>query len=796
MLLSALTEKKVPPGEKVTGGQVEGTRQMSGMLYRVGRACVARRWLVVAVWLLVLVAAGAGMKLGGGQLDNTFTIPGSPSQTALNQVKQDFPAAGGTSAQIVFQARGGTTVSSPANASAVQRATAQAAKAPQVAAVIPAQQSHLISKDGTTAIATVQYKAAGSALDSGSLTALRNIASAADSGTLTAQAGGQAFASNASSGEGSSEVTGLLIAFAVLMIALASVVAAGMPLLTAVAGVATSLLALHGLAAALPVSSTAVTLAVMIGLAVGVDYALFILSRHRAQLAAGMAPAESAAVAAGTAGTAVVFAGTTVIIALAALAVAGIPFLTVMGLSGAGAVLAAVLIASTLLPAVFGIAGSRLTPRPGSRAARLAARAAQAAEDRSARPTMGARWLAAVTRHPVRALAATVVTLGIIAVPAAQLSLALPDNGAAAAGSSQRQAFDMVSKSFGPGYNGPLLVLAHLNLAGGGAPAAEREADAVAAELKGLPGVSAVSPPQIDKAGTTALINVVPDTAPSDPATSKLVTTIRGQAPAIARATGAATAVTGTTAIDVDVSARLSSAMLPFAAIVAGLCLLLLLLVFRSLLVPVKAAAGFLLSVGASFGAVVAVFQWGWLARLLGVPATGPVASFLPIIVMAVLFGLAMDYEVFLASRIREDHTRTGDPRHAIVAGGAASARVVVAAAVIMTCIFASFILSSDPIIKPIAFGLAVGVACDALLVRMTAVPAVLALAGKSAWYLPRWLGRLLPNLDIEGASLQRCQAAQPTEAGHGADGQGRDIDTVSFPSHGDSFTATGVRPD
>jgi RND superfamily putative drug exporter len=725
---------------------------MSGVLYRLGRACYARRWLVLAVWVLVLAGAGAGMKLGGGQLDNTFTIPGSQSQNALNQVKHDFPDSGGTSAQLVFQARGGSTVNSPANARAIQRALSEASTAPQVAAVVPPGKSHLVTRDGKTAIATVQYKVAGTALDSGSLGALTHIASAADSGTLTAQAGGQAFAGN-KSGSGSSEAIGLLIAFAVLAIALASLAVAGMPLLTAITGVVTSVLALRGLAA-LSVSDTAVTLAVMIGLAVGVDYALFILSRHRAQLAAGMTPGESAAVAAGTAGTAVVFAGCTVIIALAALSVVGIPFLTVMGLSAAGTVLAAVLIANTLLPAIFGIAGLRLAPKPGSRAARLARRAAQAGTG-GMRPTRGARWLAAVSRHPVAALAGTVIVLGVLAIPAARLTLALPDNGSAATGSSQRVAFDTVSSTFGPGYNGPLLVLSDIKPSASPA-AARQEATAVAAELKAFPGVTAVTPPQLDAAHTAALIEVVPASAPSAPATATLVTTIRDQAGAIARATGADISVTGTTAIGVDVSARLSSATLPFAAIVVGLSVLLLLLVFRSLLVPVKAAAGFLLSVGASFGAVVAVFQWGWLAGLLGVPAAGPVASFLPIIVMAVLFGLAMDYEVFLASRIREDYVRTGDPRHAIVAGGAASARVVVAAALIMTFIFASFILSSDPIIKPIAFGLAVGVACDALLVRMTAVPAVLALAGRHAWYLPRWLGRLLPNLDIEGAGLQR----------------------------------------
>ena len=726
---------------------------MSGVLYRIGRACYARRWAVVVIWLVVLVAAGAAAKIAGGQLDNSFTVPGSPSQTALDQVKRDFPDAGGTSAQLVFQARRGTTVNSQQNVAAISQALSKARSSPQVAAVIPAQKSHLVSSNGTTEIATVQYRVSASALQDGTLGALSRIGASADSSTLSVHAGGQAF-SSLSSGSGSSEAAGLLIALAILAVALTSLVVAGMPLLTALAGVGISVLALHGLSAALSVSSTAVTLAVMIGLAVGVDYALFVLSRHRAQLAAGLDPGESSARAVGTAGTAVVFAGSTVIIALAALSVIGIPFLTVMGLSAAGTVLAAVLIATTLLPAIFGIAGSRLAPRPGSRAARLASRTARAADaPGGAPPTRGARWLAAVSKRPAAALTAGVLVLAALALPALRLSLALPDNGSAAQGSSQRIAFGTVSDTFGPGYNGPLLVLAHLSNEPGGA-AGMQQADAVAARLQSLGDIAEVAPPQVDQAGTAALIEVIPASAPSAGATATLVKTMRQRAGTISRGTGVSISVTGTTAIDTDVSARLSAALLPFASIVVGLSLLLLMLVFRSLIVPVKAAIGFLLSVGASLGSVVAVFQWGWLAGPLGVPATGPLASFLPIVMMAVLFGLAMDYEVFLVSRIREDYTRTGNPRHAIVAGGAAAARVVVAAALIMTGIFASFLFSGDATIKSLALALAVGVACDALIVRMTIGPAVLALAGKHAWSIPRWLGRVLPDLDIEGSSL------------------------------------------
>jgi RND superfamily putative drug exporter len=742
---------------------------MSRVLHAIAHWCFAHRWLVVALWLLVLVAGAAGAKVSGGTLDNTFTIPGSQSQAALDQVQRDFPAAAGTSAQLVFRATDGSTLASPANAAAMRRTLAQAATAPQVAAVISPQAAHLVTPDGKTGIATVEYRVSSGDLQNGSVTALTNLSRAANSGTLAVSAGGPALSAKAAS-TGTSDITGLMVALVVLAVTLGSLLAAGMPLITAIGGVAVALLGLRGLAAVTSISSTAVTLAVMIGLAVGIDYALFIMTRHRAQLVAGLDAAASAALAVGTAGTAVVFAGCTVIIALAALSVVGIPFLTVMGLAAAGTVLLAVLIAITLVPAIFGLLGTRLTPRPGSRAARLAERTAHAGDAgggqrRGIRPTLGARWLGGITRHPVVALAGSVLVLLALAVPALKLSLALPDNGYAATGTTQRTAFDTVSADFGPGFNGPLLVLADLGHPATPAAAAHT-ADGVAARLQAFPGVTAVSAPQLDRAGTAALIQVVPATAPSASATAGLVTDIRGQAGAIERATGASVAVTGTTAINVDVSAKLSSALAPFAAIVVGLSLLLLMIVFRSFLVPVKAAAGFLLSIAASFGATVAVFQWGWLAGLLGVPAAGPVVSFLPIIVIAVLFGLAMDYEVFLATRIREDYVHGGDPQRAIVTGGGASARVVVAAAIIMTSIFASFVLPDDAIIKPIAFALAIGVACDALLVRMTAVPAVLALAGRKAWYLPRWLDRLLPNLDVEGASLGQPPATAEPSSG------------------------------
>jgi RND superfamily putative drug exporter len=542
-----------------------------------------------------------------------------------------------------------------------------------------------------------------------------------------------------------------------------------MNLLIALVGVAIGLTGLLALSGAITLSSTAPTLALMIGLAVGIDYTLFILSRHRSQLATGMAPEESAGRATGTAGSAVVFAGLTVVIALSGLSVVGIPFLTVMGLGAAGTVLVSMLVALTLVPALMGFAGARLTPKPGSRAARRE----EALAEHAGAParTGGARWAQLVTRRPALTVVATLAALLVVSIPALQLRLALPDAGSAAEDSPERQAYDAVSEFFGPGVNGPLLVFVD-----GLDPAtAEQTAGAVAAEIGGVPSGAAgqftgglddvvYAVPQLLADGTSAIVQVVPESGPQDEATSTLVADIRDLAPELEQRTGATEiAVTGQTAVAIDVSDRLAGALLPFALVVVGLALILLLLVFRSILVPIKAALGFLLSVGASFGAVVAVFQWGWAMDLLGVPATGPVISFMPILLMAVLFGLAMDYEVFLVSRMREEYVHGAEPREAVVAGMRHAARVVVAAALIMLAVFASFVHIEDVTVKAIAFGLAVGVLVDAFVVRMTLVPAVLALLGRSAWWLPRWLDRLLPDLDVEGAKLTQAEHAERT---------------------------------
>jgi putative drug exporter of the RND superfamily len=731
---------------------------MASLLARLGRASFRHRGLVSVAWLAVLGTVVALLLTLGNSFDDEFTIPGSESQEALDQLAAASPGAAGVGAQIVFVAPDGQTVADPAVAAVIEQVVAEAQRAPQVASVVSPFASQAVTPDGGAALATVQYDVPRELLDETSLDALQETTAVAEEAGLEVAVGGNAFGTTGVT-IGATEFIGVAVAVLVLVLTFGSLLAAGMNLLTAIVGIGVGMGGLLLTSNVVTLSSSAPTLALMIGLAVGIDYTLFILSRHRTQLATGMDPEESAARATGTAGSAVVFAGLTVVIALSGLAVVGIPFLTVMGVGAAGTVLVAVLVALTLLPALLGFAGPRLAPRPGSRAARR--ELADAQESTGAGGSMGARWTRLITRRPLLTVLAVLAGLVALAVPAPQLQLALPDNSTAAPESPERQAYDLISDNFGPGLNGPLVVLvSDLDPA-----TAEQAVGSIAVAIGGTPtgtpgefqgGLDdvAFAQPTLLPDGTTAIVTVIPESGPQAEETNALVADLRDLAPDLEEQTGADLAVTGQTAVAIDVSDRLGDALLPFAVVVVGLALVLLLLVFRSILVPIKAAVGFLLSVGASFGAVVAVFQWGWFDDVLGVPATGPVISFLPVLLMAVLFGLAMDYEVFLVSRMREEYVHGAEPREAVVTGARHAARVVVAAALIMFSVFASFVTIEDVIVKAIALGLAVGILVDAFLVRMTLVPAVLALLGRSAWWLPRWLDRALPDLDVEGARL------------------------------------------
>jgi RND superfamily putative drug exporter len=717
-------------------------------LQRLARLAFRRRRAFLATWLLIIVAVLGCHVAVGSAINSDFTIPGSSSQNALDQLQKTLPPAAGTSAQIVFQSPAGTSITDARYRAAVEATLDHAKRAPQVAAVVDPFTSKAISRDGRSALATIEYTVTRPHLDSASLPALVTATKPSQRAGLIAHVGGSAYGSGESK-SGASTAAGAVIAFVILFITFGSVVAAGLPLLTALAGLAVGVSGVYLASNIATVSSTAPSLALMIGLAVGIDYSVFILSRYRSELAAGRAPQDAIGAALGTAGSAVVFAGVTVFIALAGLAVVGIPFLTVMGFSAAGAVAIAVLVALTLLPAVAGFAGHRLTPRPDSRAARR--------ERPGAAAVMGERWARFVTRHPLRTVAVVVIALLVLAIPTLSLRLALADNGSAASNTTQRQAYDLISKEFGPGFNGPLTVLVEAHPGTHPTTAAR----AVAATVKALPDVVTVTPPVLGNDRRTAVVSAIPRSGPHDSATTDLVHAIRTRAAAMAATDGAAVSVTGPTAVGIDVSNRLSSSLLPFAALVVGLSLVLLLIKFRSIVVPIKAALGFLLSIGASLGAVVAVFQWGWAQTVVGAASTGPVISFLPIILIAVLFGLAMDYEVFMVSRIREAYLETDDPSGAVIRGGRQATRIVTAAALIMFSVFASFVRTPDATLKTIAFGLGVGVLVDAFAVRMTLVPAVLALLGRRSWWLPRRLDRALPNLDVEGIAPSSPSAAR-----------------------------------
>ncbi len=615
-----------------------------------------------------------------------------------------------------------------------------------------------VSDDGRHALSQVQLDIPLDELDDATVAELEKATELPGTSSLDVHLGGSLFA-NKKLEMSWVEGLGVLLALVVLAVTFGSLLAAGMPIVTAVVGVGVAMAGILTVAAVTQINTSTPTLALMIGLAVGIDYALFIVSRHRGQLAQGMAVAESVARSLATAGSAVIFAGTTVVIALCGLVVAQIPFLTVMGLAAAGAVAVAVAVAVTLVPALLGLAGERLRPRQGSRAARHSVVAADETH------TVGARWVRLVTRLPALTVAVVVGLLLVMALPAKDLALGLPDNGTAAPGSGERITYDLVSEAYGPGFNAPLLVTVDII----------RTRDPIGVmkdlgrDLGELDGVRAVALTTPNRKADLGIVQIVPEHAQTDPATADLVREIRDRADTLEQRYGVTDLqVTGHTAVTIDVSDRLRGALLPFALVVVGLSLLLLMVLFRSVAVPVKATLGYLLSVGASFGVVVAVFQWGWLAEAMNVTKVGPVISFLPILLMGVLFGLAMDYEVFLVSRMREEYVHTRDARRAITVGFTSSARVVTAAAVIMISVFAAFIPHSDMSVKPIALGLAVGVFVDAFLVRMTLVPAVLALLGDRAWWLPRRLDDALPELDVEGAGLEHHLEHEAWVRAHG----------------------------
>ncbi|GAA4622660.1 MMPL family transporter [Cellulomonas oligotrophica] len=714
---------------------------MSLALYRLGHAVGRHRLLVVVAWAVLLLVVLGLARTHGGEYDDDFSIPGTESEQGMDVLAERFgTAAAGASAQVLYR---GEDVTAPDAWAAVEASLAAVEAVDGVAGVTAAEKVDVTAAHDA-ALATVQLEDAEPS--DATLDALRD-AAVVDTAGVTSTVGGNAYGGGGAGASHTAEAVGLGVALVVLALTFGSLVAAGLPILTALLGVAATIAGLQLAASAATISTTTPSFASMLGLAVGIDYALFVLSRHRAQLADGVEPRESMARALGTAGSAVVFAGATVVVSLVGLVVVGIPVLTWMGLGGALAVTLAVAAALTLLPAVALLLGTRLRPRERR------PRAPRTHPARAGRPSLAARWVALVTRVPVLTVVLVVLGLGAAALPAADLQLALTGGQGGEPGTPERAHADAVADAFGAGSAAPLLITA--DILGGDDPRATVEDLAAAVgDVDGVVEVTAATP---NAAADTALVRLVPPGGASDPATVDLVHRLREAAPAIEAQTGATDLlVTGSTAVTIDVQELLADAVVPFGATVVGLSLVLLALVFRSVAVPLKATVGFLLSVGASLGAIVAVFQWGWGADLVGVAEPGPVVSFLPVLVIGVLFGLAMDYEMFLVSRMREEYTHHGDARGAVLAGFTHSAPVVAAAALIMVAVFAAFVPGGSTTLQAIAFGLAVGVLVDAFVVRMTLVPAVLVLLGDRAWWMPGWLARRLPVVDVEGEAVVR----------------------------------------
>jgi RND superfamily putative drug exporter len=758
---------------------------MTLALYRLGRAAVRRRRLVLAAWVAAAVAVIGLASAFGGTPTDSFEIPGVEAQRAFDVLEDEFPAAAGTSAQLVFEAEGGAdaTLAEGAGAAAVEAAVADVADQPDVLVVTELQ----YSDDDRIAYADVQYSEPTPDIREEAFARLEaTAASVADTGAARLELGGDLPSAAVEPEFGAQELIGIGVAMIVLLVAFGSFVAMGLPIGLALLGLMTSMGFIGLIAAVVEVSSAAPTIASMIGLGVGIDYALFIVTRHRENLQAGMTVEEAAARAIATSGAAVLFAGITVMIAITGLAIAGITLVTIMGLTAALSVAVMVAVSLTLLPALLGFAGRKVAGNglrlPGRRRRAAAAATGTGTQPAAARETLWHRWGTHVAAHPWRYLVSGVAVLVLLTSPILSLRLGSPDNGTQAESLTTRQAYDLLADGFGAGFNGPFLLSVELH---GDAAGDEGFLDDLSAAIAEDPGVESVSPARLNETGTAAVMQVIPTTSPQAKATTDLVHHLRDDVvpPVVASAdVGAGDGdgadavevhVGGQTALFVDMSDKVQSRLPWFIGAVLVLSVLLLTVVFRSIAVPLKAAVMNLLSIGSAYGVIVAVFQWGWLRDVVGVETTIPIISFLPMMLFAILFGLSMDYEVFLLSRVREEYLHHKDNDRAVVEGIAATGRVITSAALIMISVFAAFVLSHDPTVKMFGLGLATAVLIDATIVRVVLVPATMKLLGDWNWWVPRWLDRILPRFDIEGG------AGLPAPEMEDGVGRDEDRDTV-----------------
>jgi RND superfamily putative drug exporter len=723
---------------------------MTKVLYSLGRFSVRHRVVVLGVWLVVAIALVAVSHQTGDNTNNNLSLPGTGSQHATNVMAKPFPNQSNGSSPIVIHAKSGKLTDSK-YASAVNNAAAQVAKEPFVASVVnplTSQGASALSKDQSTGYLSVTTSVNPNTLSIDQAQDIIDGADPAKAAGLEVQTGGQLGQKVSTPSTESSELIGIIAAMVILTFTFGTIVAMVLPILTAIFALASTLAIVRLLGHVVSVPTVAPTLATMIGLGVGIDYALFIVTRHfRGLNKQGLEVDESIARAVATSGGAVFFAGATVTIALASLSVAGIPLVTTMGLMAAIAVVVAVLGALTLLPALLALIGLHINS--------LRVRNRHP-ESHPSEGGLWAKWAHEIASYPWVAGVAALAILIPLTIPLLSLTLGQQDTAALSTSTTARQAYDLISDNFGQGVNGPLLIAVTLGSpAQGGAN--DPRLQTLQKDIKSTKGVATVTPAQVDKAGTTAFFNVIATTGPAETQTADLVSTLRDSTiPSAEKGTNMRAYVGGQTAAYVDLASKISSKLPLQIAVVIVLAFLLLILAFRTVVVPAQAALMNLLSIGASYGVLTAIFQYGWGIGVLGHSDSVPIVSYVPLFMFAILFGLSMDYEVFLVSQI-EEHVHAGeDNKGSVVSGLVTSARVITAAASIMVFVFGSFILNGNPTVQQFGVGLAVAVLLDATVVRCLLVPALMILMGKINWYMPRWLDRTVPRVSIEGAEFFR----------------------------------------
>lgn len=724
---------------------------MTGPLYHLGRLCARFRWPVIAFWLVVLIGLGAWAGALGSQEADSLSLPGTGSQKATDLLNERFPSQSNGSSPVVVHSPGKEKLTTPANQKAIAEAVAAGKEDPEVETVAGPTDvagGGALSPDEQTAIIAVTLKKTITNYTAEEAQrVVDRIEAPIEKAGLEVAAGGQLGQKATPPATDKSEVIGIVAALIILLLTFGSAVSMTLPIITAIVGVGSAISSITLLSHVVSVPTAVPALASMIGLGVGIDYSLFILSRHREQLSEGMEMRESIARSVATSGAAVLFAGSTVVLALCSLALAGIPIVAQMGLLSSIAVLFAILAANTLLPAILAVLG----PKVDSLRLPWLHRRTSASVDHDS--SGWARWARGIARHPWLPMLAAIAILVAFAIPTLSLQLGQPDTAAGPPQAETTQAYNLVADGFGEGVNGPIIVAVELP----GDSSDQADLQKLVKELEKDPDVASVAPPVFNSDRSAATISVVPKSAPPADATVALVDRIRNEEIPKALGTSDVKAyVGGTTAAYIDIANEIQDKLPRSILIVVGLSFILLLIAFRSVLVPIQAAAMNLLGVAASYGMLVAVFQWGWGTELVGLNGDVPIVSFVPLMMFAILFGLSMDYEVFLVTHIQEEYQEGADNETAVVRGVSRSARVITSAALIMVSVFAAFVLSTDPTTKQFGLGLAFAVAIDATIVRCVLVPALMVICGKANWWLPKWLGRILPKDSIEGTSYFR----------------------------------------